>query len=143
MVSQWSQLRGQSIVSSNEEPWFPLFSFCTMKCANVLNGTWPLVAEIKQIYFTNYTQVETTQFICASSQCCQRTSTLQIHSHFVTQTDEQKLSENDHLPMTQSLSNLEVVVTLGYNLQELLIQMDLAVHIIWCQISQISAFSVQ
>ena len=32
--------------------------------------------------------------------------------------------------MTQSPSNLEVVVTLGYNL---LIQMDMTVHIIWCQ----------
>ena len=24
-----------------------LFSFCTVKCAIVLNGAWPLVAEIK------------------------------------------------------------------------------------------------
>jgi len=37
--SEYSQLKRGTLVS--------LFSFCTIKCAIVLNGTWPLVAEIK------------------------------------------------------------------------------------------------
>ena len=45
-------------------------------------------------FITNYTQVETAQFIQTSSQCCQRTSTFQINSQFVSQTDEQ-----NHLKM--------------------------------------------
>ena len=40
-------------------------------------------------FITNYTQVETAQLIQTSSQCCLRTSTLQINSQFVSHTDEQ------------------------------------------------------